>query len=460
MTNCACEAKARLLRYTAQFSNRDNDAARLHRCAAVCVTRRHARRDNPKKLLIETRYMRTRILRSGLLGAGVVLLVAACGKSGPPAQQQPPPPEVGVVTAQAQAVPLTRDLVGRLSATRTADVRARIAGVLQKRVYTEGSDVKEGQLLFQIDPAPLQAALSAQQANLAAAQATYQNNHVAAERARSIASKGLLSKTDSDNAEAAERTAAAAVKQAQANVESAKINLGYANVTAPIGGRAGQQQVTEGALVGQGEATLLTRVEQIDPIYVNFSQAVGEIDQLRRAAATGSVELAAAGKARIELLRPDGSAYASGTLDFSDTAVDAATGAVSLRGIVPNPDHALLPGMYVNVRVSVGELKHAFLINQAAVQRDANGAYVLVVGADGKVVQKPVVADSVRGDSWIVASGLAEGDKVIVSGVQKARPGSPVHATAWQPPAPAGTAPAQAPASDKPAADKPAEKKA
>src|SRR4029079_1865692 len=180
-----------------------------------------------------------------------------------------------------------RDLVGRLSATRTADVRARVAGVVVKRAYTEGSDVKEGQLLFQIDPAPRQAALNAQLANLAAAQATAQNNHVAAERARSVGSKGLMSKPDMDNAEAAERTSPAAVKQAQANVETARINLGYATVKAPISGRASQQQVTEGALVGQGEATLLPSIWQIDPIYVNFSQAVGELDELQRAQASG-----------------------------------------------------------------------------------------------------------------------------------------------------------------------------
>jgi membrane fusion protein (multidrug efflux system) len=383
------------------------------------------------------------------LVAGIVLLAAACSKGAPPAQQQQPPTEVGVVTAQAQAVPLTRDLVGRLSATRTADVRARIAGVLVKRVYTEGSDVKEGQLLFQIDPAPLQAALNAQQANLAAAQATYQNNHVAAERARSIASKGLMSKTDWDNAEAAERTAAAAVKQAQANVDSAKINLGYASVTAPISGRAGQQQVTEGALVGQGEATLLARIEQIDPIYVNFSQAVGDIEKLRQAAASGSVELTEAGKARIDLLDSTGAPHgASGTLDFSDTAVDAATGAVSLRGIVPNPGRTLLPGMYVNVRVSIGERKHAYLINQAAVQRDATGAYVLVIGGDSKVVQKRISAEGLSGDSWVVTDGLADGDQVIVSGIQKARPGSLAKGTPWQPTPAGGSPPAQA-AADK-----------
>jgi membrane fusion protein, multidrug efflux system len=188
-----------------------------------------------------------------ILRASTIVLtlatLAACGKP-PQTQQAPPPPELGVIAAHAQSVPLTRELVGRLYPTRIADVRARVAGVLQKRIYTEGTDVKEGQLLFQIDPAPLQAALNAQLANLASAQATYTNAHVAAERAQAVVSKGLLSKTDWDNAEAAERTAAAAVKQAQANVDLARINLGYAAVTAPIGGRASQQQVTEGALVG------------------------------------------------------------------------------------------------------------------------------------------------------------------------------------------------------------------
>ena len=214
-------------------------------------------------------------LRKSTILIAAALALAACGKGQQQQQQAPPPPEVGVVVAKAQAVPLTRDLVGRLSATRTADVRARVAGVLQKRLYTEGTDVKEGQPMFEIDPAPLKAALNAQMANLASAQATYTNNHVAADRARSVADKGLLSKTDRDNAEAAERTSAAAVKQAQATVDSARISLGYATVTAPISGRAGQQQVTEGALVGQSDATLLTTIDQIDSVYVNFTQAFG-----------------------------------------------------------------------------------------------------------------------------------------------------------------------------------------
>jgi membrane fusion protein (multidrug efflux system) len=361
------------------------------------------------------------------------LAAAGCGKA-QQQQMQMPPPEVGVVVAKAQAVPLTRDLVGRLSATRTADVRARVAGVLQKRVYTEGTDVKQGQLLFQIDPAPLKAALDAQLANLAAAKATYTNNHVAAERARSIADKGLMSKTDLDNAFAAERTAAAAVQQAQANAETARINLGYASVTSPIAGRAGQQQVTEGALVGQGEATLLTTVEQIDPIYVNFSQAVGELDALRRAQAGGRVALDEANKTKVDIVLPDGTAYAHpGTLDFSDTAVDAATGAVSLRGIVPNPDRQLLPGMYVNLRLTLGQITQAYLIPQAALQRDPSGPYVLVVGADGKVAQKRVAADTQQGGDFVVTSGLADGDKVIVSGVQHVRAGAPAKASPWKP---------------------------
>jgi membrane fusion protein (multidrug efflux system) len=306
--------------------------------------------------------------------------------------------------------------------------------VLQKRLYTEGTDVKEGQPLFQIDPAPLQATLNAQLANLASAQATYTNNHVAAERARSVADKGLLSKNDRDNAEAAERTAAAAVKQAQATVESARINLGYATVKAPISGRAGQQQVTEGALVGQSDATLLTTIDQLDPIYVNFTQAFGDIDALRAAAAKGSVQLVDQNKAKIELLRADGSTYGQqGTLDFSDTAVDAATGSVSLRGTVPNPDRVLLPGQYINVRLTLGTLSHAWLVSQLAVQRDANGPFVFVVGNDTKVVEKRIKADALSGDNWIVTDGLTDGDQIVVSGVQKVKAGAPAKAVPYQP---------------------------
>jgi membrane fusion protein (multidrug efflux system) len=346
-----------------------------------------------------------------------------------------PTPQVTVVTAHAEQVPLIRDLVGRLSPTRQSDVRARVAGVLLKRVYTEGADVKQGQTLFLIDPNPLKAALDAQLANLASAEASAANAKVLAKRASELAPQHYISQNDLDNARATDRTAAAAVQQFKATVEIARINLGYANVTAPIAGRARQQQVTEGALVGQAEATLLTTVEQLDPIYVNFSQAAGDLDRLRRAQASGHVQLVEQNKAQVDLTLPDGTHYAhSGTLDFSDAAVDSATGSVALRAIVPNPDHALLPGMFVNVRVSSGA-QTAFRIPATAVQSDDNGFFVLTVGADDKAAVKHITTDRLDGDVWIASGGVADGDRIIVSGLQQARAGAPVKATPWQPPA-------------------------
>lgn len=359
--------------------------------------------------------------------------LAACGKSRQAAPTQTAI-EVGTLTAAAQQVPLRRQGVGRLTALRSADVRARVAGILQERVYAEGSDVKQGQVLFRIDPAPLRATLNAQLANLAAAQATYDNNRIAAERARSVAAKGLLSQASLDAADAAERTAAAAVKQAQANVDAARINLGYADVSAPIAGRAGQQQVTEGALVGQGGATLLTTVEQVDPLYVNFSLAVGELEAMRRAAARGAVTLADKDKVQIHLALPDGTPYPeAGTLDFTDAAVDAATGAVSLRGVVPNPQHALLPGMFVNIDFDLGALDHAWLVPQAAVQRDAQGPFVWVA-RDGKAAIKRIRADTLQGGDWVVTDGLADGDAIVMSNIHKLQPDAAVKAVPWQAP--------------------------
>ncbi|MET0231716.1 MAG: efflux RND transporter periplasmic adaptor subunit [Rhodanobacteraceae bacterium] len=363
--------------------------------------------------------------------------LAACGKKDaqPPA---PPPVEVGVVAVHPENVPLTRDLVGRLSAFRSSDVRARIAGVLVKRVYREGSDVREGDLLFEIDPAPLKAALDASAATLAQSQATYTNNHIAANRARELVPKGFVSKSDVDNAEAAERTAAASVKQAQANVESAKISLGYASVRAPISGRAGKQQVTEGALVGQSDATLLTTIDQIDPIYVNFTISVTDLEAMRRARASGRATLNDPDKAEIRLTMPDGTLYGeSGTLDFSDTTADPATGAVSLRGIIPNKDHSLLPGMYVTIRATLGEQQNVFKVPQAALQRDATGAFVLIVGGDGTIARKDVTTEVAADGNWIVQSGVANGDQVIASGIQRAKIGSAAKGVPWQPgPAP------------------------
>lgn len=385
---------------------------------------------------------RLRGLGRGTLAVLACAGLAACGSHAPP--PAPPPPQVGVVVAHAQPVPLTRSLVGRLSATRSADVRARVAGVLLKRLYREGSDVREGQPLFQIDPAPLQAALEGAQAALAQAQAQATNAHVAAQRARELVPSGLVSRSDLDTAEATERSTAAAVQQARAAVGTARINLGYATVTSPIAGRAGQQGVTEGALVGQGTATLLTTVEQIDPIYVNFDQPAIEIQRLRSAASRGAVTVAAANQASVQLLLEDGTPYAhAGTLDFRDLSVDPATGAVALRGVVPNPDHALLPGMYVGVRLTAGEVNRGFLVPQAALQRDGGGPYVLTAGADDKVVQKRVTVDGLNGQDWIVTEGLSDGDRMILSGTQYARPGATVAPVPYEP-AHAGAGPAVA----------------
>ena len=386
-------------------------------------------------------------LRLLALTCAATLSLAACKK--PQEQAAPPPQEVGVVDAKPQTLPLQRELVGRLSPFRSADVRARVAGVLQKRVYEEGSAVKEGQVLFLIDPAPLQAALASAEGALASARATYANARATANRARSLAPQSYVSKSDLDSAEAAERSSAAAVQQAEAAVTTARINLGYARVTAPIAGQAGKQQVTEGALVGQGDVTLLTTVDQIDPLYVNFSMTADELSLLRAAQDKGAVALAGDGKTTVQVNLPDGSAYAhEGTLDFSSTTVDPATGTVSLRAQLPNPDHILLPGSFVSFKANLGERHNAFLVPQAAVQRDTQGGYVLIVGKDGKVVRKNIALDNQQGGNWLVSSGLAAGDQIIVSGVQKVKEGAPATAKPWQPDAakPAAGAPAAAPA--------------
>jgi membrane fusion protein (multidrug efflux system) len=395
--------------------------------------------------------MKSSLLRTPMLCLSLVVL-AACGKGKDQGKQNPPPPQVGVVTVQPQSSPLTRDLVGRLSAYRSADARARVAGVLLKRTYDEGTDVKKGQLLFQIDPAPLKAALGASTASLAQARATYTNNKVTANRLKELAPKGYVSKSDLDNALAAERNSAAAVQVAQANVQSARINIGYASVTSPIDGRAGQQQVTEGALVGNGAATLLTTVDQIDPVYVNFTMSVDALEQMRKAQSSGNVTLSDTNKTSVQITLPDGSKYGeAGTLDFSAASVNPATGAVNLRATIPNPDQNLLPGMYVTLTADLGQQHKVFLIPQQAVQRDTVGPYVMTVGANGKVVRKNVSTGDMTGSDWIITDGLQAGDRVIVSGIQNVKADEQAKPSPWHPKpasaASATSAPGTAPSS-------------
>ena len=361
-----------------------------------------------------------------LLIVPTALLLASCSSSGQK-KTAAAPAVVSVVTVHPQQVPLTEQYVGRLSAYRQANVLARVAGVLLKRRYTEGAEVKAGQPLFEIDPAPYRAALDAALAALAQAKANAANAAVTAQRDRVLIRHYLVSQSQLDTDEAAERSTAALVQQAQANVEAARINLSYTHVASPIAGIAGEQQVTEGALVGQGTPTLLTTVEQINPIYVNFDEPASLQEQLAADAQAHLVTLAPQ-RAEIRLTLSDGTPYGQpGVLDFRAATVDPTTGTIALRGVLPNANHQLLPGMFVNVRLTVGTADHAFLVPQAAVQRDSAGnPYVLTVSTAGTVVKKSVKTEGPSGSDWIISRGLTDGDRVIVSGIQDARPGAKV----------------------------------
>jgi membrane fusion protein (multidrug efflux system) len=388
-----------------------------------------------------------KLLSQYVLSLLLMLLLAGCDQAKTTAQAQRPPAEVTVVTAHSESVPLTREPVGRLASTRVAEVRARVAGIILKRLYTEGTDVSQGQVLFLIDPAPLQAALHVEEAALARAEADAANAAQIAKRYKDLGTKGLISSQDLDTAQANQRTTAAAVKEAKANVEKAQLDLGYATVRSPIAGYAGRALVTEGALVGQDEATKLTTVEQIDPVYVNFSQSVSELQQLQRTAAKKTAADSAAdtvsdapAEVPVEVLLPDGSLYPhAGTLDFSDLSVDASTGAVSLRAIVPNPERRLLPGMFLRLRVIMGQLDNVFLLPQATVLRDNAGAYVLVVNAEGKVEQRRVETHEMTQSDWIVSGDLHDGDQVILEGLQKVTPGAMAKAVTAAAPEAAGS---------------------
>ena len=337
--------------------------------------------------------MRARRATTVFLGTGLATWLAGCSPSGTPtAPAAPPPPEVGVVTVTPERAGLAVDLPGRLEAFRVAQVRARAAGILQKRLFTEGSDVKAGQPLFEIDAAPYRAALASAQAQLARAEANLSQAQALAERYAPLAKTQAVSAQEALNAQAAAQQARADVAVGRAAVQTAQINLGYANVTSPIAGRIGRALVTEGALVGQGEATPLAIVQQIDKLYVNFTQSAAEVMRLRQALAAGKLQRAG-GKdaAQVQVLLEDGSLYPhTGRLLFSDLSVDAATGQITLRAELPNPDGALLPGLYVRVRLAQAEVTSAAWLPQQAVARGTQGESVLVVAEDGSVSARPV----------------------------------------------------------------------
>jgi membrane fusion protein (multidrug efflux system) len=283
--------------------------------------------------------------------------------------------------------------------------------------------------LFIIDPAPFRAALREKEAALAQARTSQVNAKARADRYGGLAASGVVSRQDLDDATAQANTSAAAVEQAAAAVERARLDLAYATVRAPIAGRAGKALVTEGALVGEDDATHLTTVEQIDKVYVDFNQSASGLEALRRQQASGAIELAAPRTQRVRVLYEDGTPYPEeGTLSFADLAVEPSTGAVSLRAVLPNPRRQLLPGMFVRVQLQQGARKNVYLIPQSAVQRDMQGIYAYVVGAEGKAERRALKAQDMQGSSWVVTEGLQPGDKVVVSGVQRVQPGAPVKA--------------------------------
>ena len=379
------------------------------------------------------------VFRPSTLAAATLALLAlgACGDKKPDAQAQPagmPPPEVSVVTIAPERVAITNELPGRVEATRTAQVRARVPGIVQKRLFTEGSDVKAGTVLFRIDPASLQAALSNVEATRARAEANLAQATLKVNRYRPLVQTNAISRQEYDDALAAQKQAQAELQAARASQQTANLNLGYATVTAPISGRIGRAQVTEGALVGQGEATPLATIQQLDPIYVNLTQSSSELLKLRQAMAAGKLKTVGRDQASVSLVTEDGTPYPqTGKLLFSDLAVDQSSGAITLRAEFPNPDRFLLPGMYVRARLEQAVNESAITVPQQAVQRDNSGASVMTVGADGKVAPRPVRTGSAQGDKWIVTEGLKEGDVVIVEGLQKIQPGAPVKPVPWKP---------------------------
>ena len=370
-----------------------------------------------------------------------LLLTAGCAKKTPP-PAAPAPVEVGVLTIATQPVTLTRELPGRTSAFRVAEVRARVSGIVQKRLFTEGADVREGQTLYQIDAAPYQAALDSARAALARSEANAASVRLSEQRNKQLLEAKAVSQQDYDNALAALQAAEADIAAAKAAVQTAEINLGYTAVVSPVSGRIGRSQVTEGAYVQAASATLLATVQQLDPLYVDLAQSSTEVLRLRRALAEGKLQRTDSGEARVKLLLDDGRAYANeGTLQFSDVTVDPSTSSITVRAIFPNPQGELLPGMFVRARLAEGSAPDAILVPQFAVTRNAQGdAIALVVGADNKAAQRLVQTPRAVGNQWLVSEGLAPGDRVIVDNLQRVRPGTLVK------PAPAKTPASPAPA--------------
>ncbi|HEX3943568.1 MAG TPA: efflux RND transporter periplasmic adaptor subunit [Rhizomicrobium sp.] len=365
-------------------------------------------------------------IRIALLICLALLMGCSEKKTAPP----PPTPEVGVMTLRTQPVSIVTELPGRTVAYRIAEVRPQVNGVILKRLFVEGGQVKAGQQLYQIDPAPFRASYESAQAALARAQATATSSRLLAQRYKPLSEAHAVSRQDYDNAVASQEQAAADVASAKAAVDTARINLAYTKVFAPIAGRTGRSAVTEGALVGANQSTALVIIQQLDPIYVDVTQASTVMLHLRRALAAGQLKKAGDAQAEAKLILEDNTPYPeNGKLQFSEVTVDPGTGSVTLRAVFPNSQIVLLPGMFVRERLEEGINEKGLLVPQRAVARNERGEpTVTVVDAESKAATRIIKTDRAVGDQWLVSEGVAAGDKVIVIGIQSVRPGNPVHA--------------------------------
>ncbi|WP_145007666.1 efflux RND transporter periplasmic adaptor subunit [Pseudomonas oryzihabitans] len=363
----------------------------------------------------------------------VALALGACGKqeNKDQQQQQQKPAEVGVVTIEPRTVTLTDELPGRTSAFRIAEVRPQVSGILLKRSFTEGADVKAGQPLYQIDPRTYEANVNSAKASLAQAQATLASNRLKAQRYGALVKEQAISKQEADDALSVQRQNEAQVESAKASLRTAEINLAYTKVAAPISGRISRSMVTEGALVTADQTTALATINQLDPIYVDVTQSATDLLRLRRELDSGQLQrVQGENAAEVKLMLEDGSAYARpGKLKFAEVSVDQGTGSVTIRAEFPNPDKLLLPGMFVRAQLQAGVRQNALLVPQQGVTRDIKGQpTAMVVNGEGKVEQRVLKTERTVGADWLVTDGLKAGDKVITEGLQKIRPGAAVTA--------------------------------
>lgn len=355
-----------------------------------------------------------------------LLVLAGCAKKPPP----PPPPTVGFVVLRTEPVTLTTELPGRVSALESSDVRPQISGVIRRRAFTEGSMVKAGQVLYEIEDAPYQAALLSAQGQLAQAQANIRSTQLQADRYRQLVAINGVSRQDADNAEAAADQAKASVIAGRGAVKSAEVNLGFTRIRAPISGRIGRSLFTPGALVQNGQAGALATIQRMDQVYVDVTQSAADLLRFRAAIHGGEVTQPGPDSARVQVVLPNGAVYpVEGVLRFADVTVDATTGAVVVRAAFPNPDGVLLPGLYVRARVIEGVRQQGLLVPQAGVMHNERGeAVALVLGPGDVVAQRTVKVDQAIGDKWVVADGLKPGDRVIVDGLLRLHPGAKVNA--------------------------------